>query len=282
MIDALISLIQDVISPLQWSLSWVNILEIAFIAVILLVFYQKFIKNTQSEKLVKGLFFLVFAWIFSEILILIDLRIIGVFFKSLVTLISLSLIVIFQPELRRLLGYLGQPGFIRKTFFTSGSFRENDDNEIDDDDFDEENIMLALYAKSLTNAKLITKVHRISYDEIIDSLDVGSIIYPKYITAESIIKYVRAMKNSIGSNIETLYRLNDNRVEALELLIKEDSPMVGKPLSELRLKPNVLIGCITRRGQVTIPNGQSVIHVGDTIILITTTTGFHQLEDALM
>lgn len=56
MIDALISLIQDVISPLQWSLSWVNILEIAFIAVILLVFYQKFIKNTQSEKLVKGLF----------------------------------------------------------------------------------------------------------------------------------------------------------------------------------------------------------------------------------
>lgn len=149
-------------------------------------------------------------------------------------------------------------------------------------DFDEENIMLALYAKSLTNAKLITKVHRVSYDEIIDSLDLGSIIYPKYITAESIIKYVRAMKNSMGSNIETLYRLNDNRVEALELLIKDDSPMVGKSLSELRLKPNVLIGCITRRGQVTIPNGQSVIQVGDSIVLLTTTTGFHQLEDALM
>ena len=70
---------------------------------------------------------------------------------------------------------------------------------------------------------------------LLTAFDVGSIIYPKYITAESIIKYVRAMKNSIGSNIETLYRLNDNRVEALELLIKEDSPMVGKPLSELRL-----------------------------------------------
>ena len=89
------------------------------------------VEGKKMKKLVKGLFFLVFAWIFSEILILIDLRIIGVFFKSLVTLISLSLIVIFQPELRRLLGYLGQPGFIRKTFFTSGSFRENDDNEID-------------------------------------------------------------------------------------------------------------------------------------------------------
>ena len=128
MID-LISLIQDILSPLQWSLNWVNILEIALIVVILFVFYKKFIRNTQSEKLVKGLFFLVFAWILSEILILIDLSILGVFLKSLVTLIALSLIVIFQPELRRLLGYLGQPGFIRRVIFSSnpnGNFQEND------------------------------------------------------------------------------------------------------------------------------------------------------------
>ena len=130
MIDALFSLIQDIISPLQWSLNWINILEIALIAVILLIFYQKFIRNTQSEKLVKGLFFLVFAWIFSEILILIDLRILGVFLKSLVTLIALSLIVIFQPELRRLLGYLGQPGFIRKALFSS-NHSTGDNNEVD-------------------------------------------------------------------------------------------------------------------------------------------------------
>ena len=130
MTDALISIIQDILSPIQWSLNWINILEILLIAVILLVFYQKFIKNTQSEKLVKGLFFLVFAWIVSEILILIDLQILGVFLKSLVTLIALSLIVIFQPELRRLLGYLGQPGFIRRTFFTPGPFRKTD-TEVD-------------------------------------------------------------------------------------------------------------------------------------------------------
>ncbi len=129
--DALISLIQDIFSPLQWSLNWVNILEIAFIGITLLVFYKKFIKNTQSEKLVKGIFFLVFAWIFSEILILIDLRIIGVFLKSLVTLIALSLIVIFQPELRRFLGYLGQPGFIRRALFSTCSYREAEINEID-------------------------------------------------------------------------------------------------------------------------------------------------------
>lgn len=131
MTDALISLIQDVLSPLQWSLNWINILEIGFIVVILFVFYQKFIKDTQSEKLVKGLFILIFAWILSEILILIDLRILGVFLKSLVTLISLSLIVIFQPELRRFLGYLGQPGFIRKAFFTPGSFAKAAENDVD-------------------------------------------------------------------------------------------------------------------------------------------------------
>ena len=130
MIDALISLVQGILSPLQWSLSWINILEIGIIVITLLVFYQKFIKNTQSEKLVKGLFFLIFAWILSEILILIDLRILGVFLKSLVTLIALSLIVIFQPELRRFLGYLGQPGFIRRAFFTSGSYKAAVSNEV--------------------------------------------------------------------------------------------------------------------------------------------------------
>ncbi len=147
--------------------------------------------------------------------------------------------------------------------------------------FDEENIMLALFAKSCSKAKRITKVHRISYDEIINNLDVGSIVYPKYITAESIIKYVRAMKNSIGSNIETLYRLNDNRVEAVEFLIKEDAPVVGIPLQDLKLKPNMLIGCITHRGKVTIPKGQSVIEVGDTVIIITTTAGLHDIRDVV-
>ena len=131
MTDALISLVQDILSPLQWSLNWINVLEIGFIVIILFVFYQKFIKDTQSEKLVKGLFILIFAWILSEILILIDLRILGVFLKSLVTLISLSLIVIFQPELRRFLGYLGQPGFIRKAFFTPGSFAKAAENDVD-------------------------------------------------------------------------------------------------------------------------------------------------------
>ncbi len=147
--------------------------------------------------------------------------------------------------------------------------------------FDEENVMIALYAKRVSKAKIITKIHRIAYDEIIGSLDVGSTIYPKYITAETIIKYVRAMKNSIGSNIETLYRLNDNRVEALEFLIKEDSPIVGIPLQELGLKSDVIIGCITHKGKVHIAGGQSVVNVGDTVVVLTTRTGLHDIKDVL-
>ena len=131
MIDGLIAYLNSIINPMQWSLNWVNILQICFIAIILFIFYRKFIHNTQSETLVKGLFFLVFAWIFSEVLILIDLSIIGVFLKSLVTLIALSLIVIFQPELRRFLGYLGQPGFIKRTFFSGGTYREASEEDVD-------------------------------------------------------------------------------------------------------------------------------------------------------
>ncbi len=147
--------------------------------------------------------------------------------------------------------------------------------------FDEENIMLSLFAKSLTKAKIITRVHRIAYDEIIDSMDLGSIVYPKYITAENIIKFVRAMHNSIGSNIETLYKLNDNRVEALEFLIREDCPLIGIPLQELKLKKNILVCSIYHNGVISTPSGQSTVNVGDTVVIVTTNTGFHDIRDIL-
>lgn len=146
---------------------------------------------------------------------------------------------------------------------------------------DEENIMLSLFAKRLTKAKLITKVHRIAYDEIIDEMDLGTVIYPKFITAEGIIQYVRAMQNSIGSNIETLYRLNDNRVEALEFVVKEDSPVVGIPLQQMDLKDNILICCINHRGTIITPGGQSVIRVGDTVVIVTIIRGLHDIKDIL-
>ena len=97
----------------------------------LFTFLEKFIRNTSSEKLVKGLFILVFGWILSEVLILINLRILGLFLKGMVTLVSLSIIVIFQPELRRFLGYLGQPGVIGRTLFSKDSGNTPKDDEVD-------------------------------------------------------------------------------------------------------------------------------------------------------
>ena len=79
-------------------------------------FYQRFIKGSQSEKVVKGSFILIFFWIFSEILQIVHLNILGMFLKSIVVVIALSLIVIFQPELRKFLGYLGQMDFFHKAF----------------------------------------------------------------------------------------------------------------------------------------------------------------------
>mgnify|MGYP001138944344 FL=1 len=148
-------------------------------------------------------------------------------------------------------------------------------------DFDEENIMLSLYAKSISKAKVITRIHRIAYDEIIENLNLGSIVYPKNITAENIGKFVRAMQNSMGSNIESLYKLNDNRVEALEFIIREDCPLVGIPLQELKLKKNILVCSINHKGSISTPGGQSVICVGDTVVIVTTTTGFHDIRDIL-
>ena len=131
MIDTFIAIIQSIIGQLKWSLSWINIFEILIIASSLFLFYRKFIKNTSSEKLVKGIFILIFLWIMSEVLILINLRILGLFVKGMVTVISLSLIVIFQPELRRFLGYLGQPGFIGKTLFSKDIVHTGQDEEVD-------------------------------------------------------------------------------------------------------------------------------------------------------
>jgi len=98
------------------TFGWKNIFEILIIVVVLIFFYQKFIKNTHSEKFVKGAIVLGFLWIFSEILVSIDLTILGGFLRSIVVFVALSLIVIFQPELRRFLGYLGQMDFFKRLF----------------------------------------------------------------------------------------------------------------------------------------------------------------------
>lgn len=147
---------------------------------------------------------------------------------------------------------------------------------------DEENIMLSLYVKSVSNAKLVTNIHRVNYDKIIKNMELGSIIYPKDITAEYIIRYIRAMQNSLGSNVETLYRLVENRVEALEFIVKDDATaIINIPLSLLNLKDNVLICCIQHKGKVITPKGTDVIMPGDSVVVMTTIMGLRDIHDIL-
>ena len=96
-----------------------------------------------------------------------------------------------------------------------------------------------------------------------------------------ILRYVRAMQNTIGSNVETLYHILDNQAEALEFNIRDDSPVVGIPLADLKLKDNLLVCCLTRHGAVSIPRGQDTIQIGDNVIIVTTHKGLRDICDIL-
>ena len=146
---------------------------------------------------------------------------------------------------------------------------------------DEENLFLALYAKMHSKAKLVAKVNRVTFDDVIDDMDIDSVIYPKHLTADYITRYVRAMQNSIGSNVETLHRILDNRAEALEFNVREGCEVTGIPLAELKTKDNLLIGCITRNGVIMIPRGQDSIQVGDSVVVVTTKKGLNDIRDIL-
>ena len=146
---------------------------------------------------------------------------------------------------------------------------------------DETNIILSLFAKTRTQGKIVTKIDRISFDDIINTFNVGSLIYPDKIAADYIVSYVRAMQNSIGSNVETLIKLNGGRVEALEFKILKGSPVIGIPRMQLNLKRDILIGCINRRGMIIIPKGQNTIEEGDTVIVVTTKSGLSDIKDIL-
>ncbi len=147
---------------------------------------------------------------------------------------------------------------------------------------DEENIMLSLYARQKSEAKCITKIERIVFDKIVDTMPLDSVIRPRELTAEAIVRYVRAVKNSEGSNVESLYKLVDGKAEALEFKINsKDSPVVGKPLKTLRFKNNLQIACITRRGRAIIPKGEDTIEPDDFVIVVTTHKGLQRIEDIL-
>ena len=98
---------------------------------------------------------------------------------------------------------------------------------------------------------------------------------------QHILQYVRAMNNSIGSNVKTLYKIKKDKAEALEFYVNENSKVVGIPLQKLNLKNNLIVCCIKRDGNIITPNGQDCIKKGDYVIVVTTNVGLHDLSDIL-
>lgn len=146
---------------------------------------------------------------------------------------------------------------------------------------DEENILLTLHARKMSNAKVVTEINRSSFTDVINGLDLGSVVYPRYITSEAIIAYARAKKNTIGSDIETLYHIFNSRAEAIEFRVHEKSAVTGIPLKNLALHSNLLVCFINRNGNIIIPSGNDCIEVGDTVMIVTTHTGFNNILDIL-
>ncbi len=134
--------------------------------------------------------------------------------------------------------------------------------------YDEENLFLSMFAGTKSTGKLVTKINRLSYDEIIARLDLGSIVCPKQLTAEYILQYVRAKQNSIGSNVETIHRILENQADALEFNIQPNCTLVDIPLEKLNLRSNLIVAAIIRGTQIIIPRGQDSFQVGDHIVIV--------------
>lgn len=146
---------------------------------------------------------------------------------------------------------------------------------------DEENVLLTLHARHVSDAKVITKINRLSFKDVISQLDLGSVIYPRFFTSEAIIAYVRAKTNSTNSNIETLYHLFDSRVEAIEFRIERESAVTNIPLKDLPTKDSLLVSFINRNGKIIIPGGNDCIQPGDTVMIVTTHEGLVDIRNIL-
>ena len=147
---------------------------------------------------------------------------------------------------------------------------------------DEVNIIMALYAKNNSEAKAVAKINRESYVKLTSKLGLDSVISPKYITTNSIISYVRSLDNDTSNNIEALYHIVGDKVEAIEFKVSEKIPdLVGVPLKNLTLKENILICAIIRKRAVIIPSGNDTIEEGDSVVVVTKDYHFSDIKDIL-
>ena len=144
---------------------------------------------------------------------------------------------------------------------------------------DELNMVISLYGNSCGVPQIVTKLSRVENTRILDSLPLGSIVCPKDLCCNTIVRYVRAMQNQTGAAL-SVHSIADGQAEAVEFLVDETTLHRGEPLKKLRLRRNVLIVCIMHGNEIQIPNGESSFAAGDTLILVTNSSNvILQLND---
>lgn len=146
---------------------------------------------------------------------------------------------------------------------------------------DEENIIISMYAHKQNAHKVIAKINKASLIGLLETVGVASVISPKEVTSSRILGYVRATNNRRGSNVEKLYKLINNKVEAVEFIAKANSKLLNVPLKDLKIKSNILIAAIIRNDETIIPGGNTVIKTGDSVIVICKDYTLYELNDVM-
>ena len=148
-------------------------------------------------------------------------------------------------------------------------------------DSDEMNLLISIYAKTKQVPKIITKVERMDIVEMYGNIGAGAIVSPRQLIANDIIRFVRALSNSAGSSVETLHRIVNGRVEALEFRVRNAPALTGRKLKDLPIRRGILIAVIHRGGRIIIPGGGDMLCEGDGVVVITTMQNLSDLSDIL-
>lgn len=147
---------------------------------------------------------------------------------------------------------------------------------------DEENILISIFASNQNVPKVISKVNRDEMAKMAENLGLDCIVSSKAVTTDIILRYTRALNNSLGSSIETLYKIMNGKVEALEFQVHSDSRLLGVPIKDLKIKPGILIAGIIRTGKkIIIPTGDDMILQGDRVIILSAEYRIKRLADIL-
>ncbi|MDO4731491.1 MAG: Trk system potassium transporter TrkA [Clostridia bacterium] len=141
------------------------------------------------------------------------------------------------------------------------------------------NVILSMYAQSKNVKKIVTKVSGMMLDSLLDHIGLDTIICPKDIVSNQILSYVRANSNAKASNVQMLYRIVNEKAEVLEFHISDKDSITGKRLSEINIREDALISCISRNNKIITPSGNDIIKSGDRILVVTTSKNVMSIDD---